>query len=45
MHWWGSGLIITLIYATEEKPDNNPNALLTENSFDILTESSQQILA
>jgi hypothetical protein len=41
---WGSGFITILVYATGSGGLSPADALLTENSLDILTESSNFIL-
>lgn len=41
---WGSGFISVLIYATGFGAEEEQNAILTENNFDILTESSLSLL-
>ena len=45
MNWQGSGFIPIIIYATSVGigGGDDVNALLTESSFNILTESSQMI--
>ena len=43
MHWWGTGFITQVMYAPLAEPVMDSFALLTENSFNILTETGQDI--
>ena len=41
--WMGTGLIPILIYAYQQAIVDQQNVILTQNSLNILTESSQNI--
>ncbi len=44
-NWWGSGLIPIIIYSTiSGEIVAQQNTILTENSIDIMTEASQELL-
>jgi hypothetical protein len=45
MNWYGSGLVVLLIYGVTGNAPNVNNSLITESTnLDILTELSQNIL-
>ena len=44
MNWWGSGFIPIIIYASIAEASQQDDTLITENGFDILTESGQELL-
>ena len=44
MNFWGSGFIPIIIYGSYFQGEEEEFALLTENNFNILTESGNDIL-